>query len=47
MKKPLKEYEIEYPIEETMNNYYGNCESCNSCNEHSWCLMNNYAKGTK
>ncbi|MDD5901684.1 MAG: hypothetical protein PUC73_12415 [Lachnospiraceae bacterium] len=33
MKKPEKEYEVEYPAEEDTETYYGTCESCNSCNQ--------------
>ncbi|MDD5901682.1 MAG: hypothetical protein PUC73_12405 [Lachnospiraceae bacterium] len=32
MKKPMKEYEVKYPVDESMYAYYGNCESCNNCN---------------
>lgn len=33
MKKPVKEYETDYEVSEESETYYGNCESCNKCND--------------
>lgn len=34
MKKPEKDYdyEVEYPVDENVESYYGSCEYCNNCN---------------
>ena len=32
MKKPVKEYKTNYPVDTSVEMYYGNCETCNNCN---------------
>ena len=41
MKKPVKDYKTEYPVDEKMKQYYGNCESCNECNNGNSCIAFN------
>lgn len=42
MKKPVNNYAADYPINKELKQYYGNCESCNSCNDgHSSCIVIN------
>ena len=33
MKKPVKTYSTQYPVDKKVKQYYSNCESCNNCND--------------
>ncbi len=32
MKKPVKDYKVDYPVDDSLKQYYGNCENCNENN---------------